>query len=245
METPEFVPESQKRVWLDRLQAFFEVILLSGLFSSFVATVPFTLHKYGSEALLKSVRVVTSFVLLEAGITFVLLALILKAHGENLAALGLHWHRWKGQLILGIAVVPALFFVNGLVGGAFQTFLPKYFSERNPLLEIIHTPGDLILFIISVLVAGGVKEELQRAFILTRFHNHLGGARLGLVLWSIAFGAGHYVQGLQGMLVAGLFGLVFGIVYLSRGNLIAPIVSHGLYDTVALLGYWFLRGTAR
>jgi membrane protease YdiL (CAAX protease family) len=99
----------------------------------------------------------------------------------------------------------------------------------------------LVLLIISVLIAGGIKEELQRAFILIRFRDHLGGARLGLVLWSIAFGAGHYVQGFQGMVIAGLFGLVFGTIYLLRGNLIAPMVSHGLYDMVALLGYWFLR----
>jgi membrane protease YdiL (CAAX protease family) len=241
MEPPESTTETQKRVWLDRLQAFFEVILMSGLFSSFVATVPFALRAHSTEALLKSVRVVTSFVLLEAGITFLLLALILKAHGETLADLGLRWDRWRSQLVIGITVLPVLFFLNALIGGAFRLFLPKYFTERNPLMEIIHDPEDLVLLIISVLIAGGIKEELQRAFILIRFRDHLGGARLGLVLWSIAFGGGHYVQGFQGMVAAGFFGLVFGVVYLFRGNLIAPVVSHGLYDTVALLGYWFLR----
>jgi len=241
MEPSDSTTETQKRVWLDRLQAFFEVILMSGLFSSFVATVPFALRAHSTEALLKSVRVVTSFVLLEAGITFLLLALILKAHGETLADLGLRWDRWRSQLVLGITVLPVLFFLNALIGGAFRLFLPNYFTERNPLMEIIHNPEDLVLLIISVLIAGGIKEELQRAFILIRFRDHLGGARLGLVLWSIAFGAGHYVQGFQGMVVAGFFGLVFGVVYLFRGNLIAPVVSHGLYDAAALLGYWFLR----
>lgn len=241
MERPESTPEPQSRLWLNRLQAFFEVVLMSGLFSSFVATVPFTLQKHSSEALLRSVRVVTSFVVLEAGITFVLLALILKAHGETVADLGLRWNRWRRQLIIAIAIVPVLFFLNGLVGGVFRVFLPKFFTERNPLMEIIHTPKDLVLFIVSVLIAGGVKEELQRAFILNRFRDHLGGAKLGLVLWSLAFGAGHYVQGFQGVIVAGLFGLVFGAVYLFRRNLIAPMVSHGLYDTVALLGFWLFR----
>lgn len=241
MERPESTPEPQSRLWLNRLQAFFEVVLMSGLFSSFVATVPFTLQKHSSEALLRSVRVVTSFVVLEAGITFVLLALILKAHGETVADLGLRWNRWRSQLIIAIAIVPVLFFLNGLVGGVFRVFLPKFFTERNPLMEIIHTPKDLVLFIVSVLIAGGVKEELQRAFILNRFRDHLGGAKLGLVLWSLAFGAGHYVQGFQGVIVAGLFGLVFGAVYLFRRNLIAPMVSHGLYDTVALLGFWLFR----
>jgi membrane protease YdiL (CAAX protease family) len=242
MELPESTPEPRQRVWLDRLQALFEVLLMSGVFSSFVATVPLAIRAHGSDALLKSVRTVASFVLLEAGITFLLLALILRAHGETLADLGLRFDRWRGRLILGIAIVPGLFFLNGLVGSMFRIFLPRYFTGRNPLMEIVHSPQDLILFIISALIAGGVKEELQRAFILTRFRHHLGGAWLGLVLWSIAFGAGHYVQGVQGMVIAGLFGLGFGLVYLLTSNLIAPMVSHGLYDTLALLGYWFLPG---
>ncbi len=241
MELPEPTTGVRKRLWLDRFQALFEVFLMSGLFSSFVATVPIALHKRGTETLLRDVRTVTSFVLLEAGITFVLLALLLKAHGETLGDLGLRWNRWRSQFIVGIALVPVLFFMNGLVGGFFRLFLPKYFTERNPLMEIIHTPQDLSLFIISVIIAGGVKEELQRAFIINRFRQHLGGAWMGLVLWSVAFGTGHYIQGLQGMVIAGLFGLVFGAVYILRANVIAPMVSHGLYDAAALIGYWILH----
>ncbi len=241
MELPESTPEPRPRIWLDRLQALFEVLLMSGVFSSFVATIPLALRDHGSEALLKSVRTVTSFVLLESVITFALLALILKAHGEKLEDLGLRFDRWRRRFLLGLAIIPGLFLLNGVVGTAFRLLLPKYYSERNPLMDVVHSPQDLALFIVSVLIAGGVKEELQRSFILTRFRRHLGGAWLGLVLWSIAFGAGHYVQGVQGMVIAGLFGLVFGAVYLLTANLIAPMVSHGLYDTLALLGYWFLR----
>ncbi len=238
---PESTPQPRHRVWLDRLQALFEVLLMSGVFSSFVATLPLTFREHSSEALLRSVRTVSSFVLLEAGITFLLLALILKAHGETVAGLGLRFAGWRRQLILGIALVPGLFFLNGLVGSLFRVFLPRYFTERNPLMDIIHSPQGLILFILAALIAGGVKEELQRAFILTRFRQHLGGAWLGLILWSIAFGMGHYVQGFQGMVIAGLFGLAFGAVYLLTSNLIAPMASHGLYDTLALLGYWFFH----
>jgi membrane protease YdiL (CAAX protease family) len=97
------------------------------------------------------------------------------------------------------------------------------------------------LFIATALIAGGFKEEVQRAFILSRFRSHLGGAFPGLLLWSSAFALGHYVQGAQGMVVAGLYGLIFGIVYLWRGRLIAPIVAHGAYDVCALLASWFFK----
>ncbi len=62
---------------------------------------------------------------------------------------------------------------------------------------------------------------------------------MGLVVWSIGFGAGHYVQGVQGVVTAALYGLIFGIVYLQSGSLIAPIVAHSAYDSLALLAYWF------
>jgi membrane protease YdiL (CAAX protease family) len=64
---------------------------------------------------------------------------------------------------------------------------------------------------------------------------------LGLIVWSLAFGAGHYVQGVH-ITIATIYGFVFGILYLLRGSLIAPIVAHAAYDTMALLIYWFAAG---
>jgi membrane protease YdiL (CAAX protease family) len=241
MEEQDSVTKPRSRVWLDRAQALFEVFLVSGVLSSFIASLPFAIYSHGSGISLKSARVVAGFVLLEAAITLLLLSLILKAHGEKLSDLGLRWARWKSELPIGIATVPFLFLLNGVVGVLFKYFLPRFFSEHNPLVEIIHAPQDLVLFIFAGLLAGGIKEELQRAFVLERFRVHLGGAWFGLAVWSIAFGAGHYIQGVQGTVVAGLLGFVFGVIYLVRKNLIAPMVSHGLYDTAALLGYWFFR----
>ena len=96
------------------------------------------------------------------------------------------------------------------------------------------------MFIIAGIVAGGIKEELQRAFILRRFSHHLGGAGIGLVTWSLVFGAGHYSQGVQGMCAASILGFIFGILYLIRGNLILPITAHAVYNTLTLLIYWFV-----
>ena len=41
------------------------------------------------------------------------------------------------------------------------------------------------------------------------------------------------------MILATLFGLVFGLLYLARGSLVAPMVAHGAYDAAALCLYWF------
>jgi membrane protease YdiL (CAAX protease family) len=146
------------------------------------------------------------------------------------------------NVVIGLLVVPFLFLINSAVNLLFRVYFPRYYIERNPLTESIGSPQQLLLFVFSALIAGGIKEELQRAFILNRFRRYLGGASVGLVLWSLAFGAGHYVQGAQGITAAALYGLIFGIIYLASGNLIAPIIAHGAYDTLALLGYWFTSG---
>lgn len=240
MDGPQSNDDSNRTPWLDRLQALFEIILLSGLLSSFLAALPFA--AFGAKSaglLLKNANFISAYVLLEAGITFLFLAAVLKAHHETLKSIGLRWDRWKLRLLMGLAPVPFLFLANGVVILIFRAYFPKYYIERNPLAESIHTPQQLVLFVFSALIAGGIKEELQRAFILTRFSLHLGGAWLGLVLWSLAFGAGHYVQGMQGVVTAVIFGFVFGAIYLMSRCVVPPMISHGVYDALALLAYWF------
>jgi membrane protease YdiL (CAAX protease family) len=235
------LPEYKPRTHLtDRLLALFEVLLLSGLVSSSLALLPFSaVQRKRAQILTSDAQTLSAFLLLEAAITIAMMLAILKAHRETFGSLGLRGNHWKTNASLGLALVPFLFLINALVLLVFRTYLPGYYLERNPLTEIIHTPQQLALFIFSALIAGGVKEELQRAFVLNRFGRYLGGAGLGLVLWSFAFGAGHYLQGVQGIAIATIFGFIFGGTYLLSGSLIAPMIAHGTYDTLALLAYWF------
>lgn len=234
-------PLTKRRVdrWLERIQALLEVLLISGLVSSFFATLPIAAIHGGAFPHAADAGTITAFILLEASITLVLIMIVLRMHGEHLRDVGLRKDRWISHAAAGLALVPVLFLANALIATGFRVFLPKYFLERNPLIDMVKTPRDLVLFLCSALYAGGFKEELQRALILTRFREHLGGIGPGLVIWSVAFGAGHYVQGLQGIVVATVYGLLFGILYVARRNLVAPMVAHAAYDVLALLGYWF------
>jgi uncharacterized protein len=235
--------ESRRIAWIDRVQALFEVFLISGLISSVLASLLlYTLQGKDTPNILASMRGFSAFLLLEAIIMFLILAILLKARHETIHGLGLRWDRWKFNLVLGLLLVPFLFLINGVVATVFRLYLPQYYAETNPIMELIDSPQQLALIIFSALIAGGIKEELQRAFILSRFREYLGGAWLGLVLWSLGFGIGHYVQGVHGVVIASIFGALFGIVYLRTGSLIAPIVAHGAYDALALLAYWIYSG---
>ena len=241
MDACEPIPTPQKDPWGARLQAILEVLLITGVVSSYLALIPFALLGIDHKLLLGETKFIAPFVLLESGITLMFLILMQNIHQQRLTDLAGPAKHWKKNLLIGFALVPLLFLINVFVSVTLMYLAPKYFSAHNPLLDTIKSPQDLALFIVAALIAGGIKEEFQRAFILTRFREHLGGAPLGLVLWSVIFGAAHYAQGPQGMITAGLLGLIFGLAYLAQKSLVSPIVAHGVYDTLVLLGFWFFR----
>jgi membrane protease YdiL (CAAX protease family) len=227
-----------------RVRAAFEIALASGIVSSFLVSLVFAAVFGRNRLTLIEIDVVflSAYMMAESAVTFLILWMLTKARQENLRELGICRRQWKIHVLLGILAAPCLVIVSGIVGLAFQRFLPEYALGKNPLMEMISSPRQLALFILVGILAGGVKEELQRAFILCRFRRHLGGAPVGLVLWSLAFGAGHYVQGVQGMCAAAILGLVFGVLYIVRGNLILTITAHAAYNTMTLLIYWFVIG---
>jgi membrane protease YdiL (CAAX protease family) len=87
---------------------------------------------------------------------------------------------------------------------------------------------------VVVVIAGGVREELQRAFLLRRFERWLGGRGVGIVVTSTAFGAGHWIQGADAAVATGLLGAFWAIVYLRRQSSVAPVVSHSGFNLLQL-----------
>lgn len=173
--------------------------------------------------------------------TVVLVALIvffLRANGESVAHVlfGLRTPWREVQLGL-VSVVPVL------LAAAAVLFLARYAAPwlhnvpDNPLAGLLRSPRDAWAFGVVVLVAGGLREELQRAFLLTRFEQHLGGARVGLVVTSVAFGLAHVLQGFDAMLATAVLGFIWGAMYLWRRSAVAPIVSHGGFNSLEIVRY--------
>ena len=228
----------------ERFRAVFEIIMVSGVVSSFLVSLVFAaiFGRDRMKLMEMDIGLLAAYLLSESAAAFLILFILMKTRGETLSALGLNLRNWKKHVLLGVLAAPFLIIVSVVTGLAFKLFLPEYALEKNPLLEMIRSPRHLALFITAGIVAGGIKEELQRAFILCRFKYHLGGSIAGLVIWSLVFGAGHYAQGLQGVCAAAILGFIFGVLYLAHGNLILPITAHAVYNTLALTIYWFTIG---
>ena len=134
-------------------------------------------------------------------------------------------HRWSSSCCgLMLAVVPQLHNV-----------------PLNPLAAMVQNPRDAIMFALVVMVAGGVREEVQRGFIVHRFDQHLGGARFGVAVYSVAFGMGHLEQGWDAAVATGMLGAIWGAVYLVRRSIVAPMVSHAGFNLLQLIKFIALR----
>lgn len=231
---------------LERATAAFEVLLCSGLFSAYAAfallgAVTGAPPTDGAQSL--NPETIFYTLLLESAVLVLLILFFQWSRREGLRELWFYWRRPGREALIGLALVPGLLLLTSAVGLFFKEFLPQHFDPENPLLQRIETGGDLAMYMAISIFAGGFKEELQRAFILNRFERFLYGAWLGLILWSIGFGAGHLIQGVSSAVAAGLLGLVFGLVLLWRRNLTAPMVAHAAYNIASLLLYWYYRAS--
>ncbi|MEZ4860567.1 MAG: type II CAAX endopeptidase family protein [Caldilineaceae bacterium] len=97
----------------------------------------------------------------------------------------------------------------------------------------------VLLSLISVVFL----EELLFRSLLIGGLTPLAPASLLLVVWGIVFGLLHSPQGIWGMLGAGLAGLLFGILFVTQGSLLLPLVAHYVANALQVLQAMRLRDT--
>ena len=76
---------------------------------------------------------------------------------------------------------------------------------------------------------------MQRAFLLDRFERHLGPAWVGVVVLSALFGLGHLLQGWDAAITTGVLGAFWAVIYLRRRSIVAPLVSHALFNSLEIV----------
>jgi membrane protease YdiL (CAAX protease family) len=180
--------------------------------------------------------------LLDAVLVIALVLVFLTAHRESPRAVLLGQRRAAGEVVLGLLLLPLAFFLVLVLLAVVLTWFPELHNvPRNPLEDMLQNRRDSIIFGVVVMVAGGVREEVQRGFILHRFERYLGGGLVGLVVFSAVFGLGHVDQGIDVAIATGLLGALWGTVYLVRRSIVAPMVSHAGFNLAQLVKYVALR----
>ena len=146
--------------------------------------------------------------------------------GVDRTALGWQWHNWRIDSLLGLGIGLVLAF--GFY--AATRLLLHLGGERfySPSILEILLPADrrefwlvLLAFIPSVLL----EELLFRSLLIGGLSPLL--PPLALVIGvGVIFGLLHSPQGVWGMAGAALAGMIFGLLFVSQGSLVAPLVAH-------------------
>lgn len=184
-----------------------------------------------------SVRFVLALSLADTVVLIALMAALARVHGDSVLEL------WRGrrpllrEALLGLALVPPVVFMVALLLGSLRELAPWLHNVPENPLEALATGGpvEAAMFAVIAIVAGGVREELQRAFLLQRFERHLGGAAVGVVVLSALFGLGHVMQGWDAAIATGALGAFWAVVYLRRRSSVAPIVSHAGFNSIEII----------
>lgn len=225
---------SSRRQW----KSLGEVVLCSGYPTQLA--IGGLLHLAGLEAMTPEGGLSLAFLAWTGALdTVLLLALITwltRRRGESVTRLFFGQRPVFRETLLGVALAPAVLGVITVTMLVIRLVAPALRTvPENPLEALARSREGLLMLLAMVTLAGGVREELQRAFLLERFRQDLGGAGMGLLITSVGFGVGHLLQGWDAVIVTGLLGLMWGVIYLRRGSTIAPMVSHALANAAQVV----------
>jgi len=184
-----------------------------------------------------SLSFVVTMSLADTLLLIALMVVLTRAHGESVKELWLGRRPLLRETVLGLALVPWIFLMVVVLLNGLRLLAPALHNvETNPMEQLASGGAmNAAAFGLVAIFAGGVREELQRAFLLRRFELHLGGARVGVIVLSVAFGLGHAVQGWDAAVTTGALGAVWAVLYLRRRSSVAPLVSHAGFNSLEVL----------
>ena len=226
--------------------ALIEVVICSGFPTQL--SLALMLSAVGFDALATdgglSFTYVVTLTLADATLLCGLIVYFRRAHDESMRDLVFGERSPRTEVALGALLTPLLVLIAA-AGLVFIGWLAPTLRNvpDNPMEALLSTPTRAVIFTLVAVVAGGLREELQRAFILRRFEQHLGGGWLGLVLFSVAFGVGHQIQGWDAAIMTGSLGVIWGALYLVRRSIVASMVSHAGFNVAEIvLAVWGANG---
>jgi membrane protease YdiL (CAAX protease family) len=149
---------------------------------------------------------------------------------------------WPKTILLALAAVAVLALGSEFV---IQPLASHFWHTPENVSSLLKTPvhewkSALRNLAIVWLFAGFGEEIGYRGYLLTRAADLGNRSNLAYILAmlyvAVLFGFGHFYKGPAGVMDSTYSGLVLGSVFLLSGrNLWAPILAHGLVDTVVVV----------
>lgn len=169
----------------------------------------------------------------------------LRKENKTLRGIGLKKHGLTAQAFI-VGVVSAVLWIS-FNKWIYQPFIMHFFAVP-PYTEydfIRNKLSNLIISIIAAWIIGGFYEEIVfRGFIQTNvqdwFIKYKNSFWIAGLFTSFLFGLYHWQQGIFGIIPSFLGGLLWTfLLWRYKRNLWYPIISHAVYDTIALTMIYF------
>ena len=180
-----------------------------------------------------------------AVVCLAVIIIYLRRQKKTLRDLGLKRNGLTAHTFI-VGILSALIWI-GFNKWVYHPFITRLFVVE-PYTEydfIRNKLSNLIITLIASWIIGGFYEEIVfRGFIQTTIREWLIKSRhsfwLAGFLTSVLFGLYHWQQGIFGVIVSALGGLFWTfLLWRYKGDLWYPIISHAVFDTIALTMIYF------
>jgi membrane protease YdiL (CAAX protease family) len=162
---------------------------------------------------------------------FLLVLLVLKRGKENLSTVGFSKFT-LANLGIGLGFLLAANVILFGLGSILQFF--HITMSKEVIFMLPRTKTEKIFWAILSITAGICEETGFRGYVLTKLNLFFNNWYLTVALSSLSFGVGHFYQGIGGIILTGIYGLLFCLLFIWRKSLIPGIFAHFLQDLTAL-----------
>jgi membrane protease YdiL (CAAX protease family) len=156
-------------------------------------------------------------------------------NGEPVSQIGWAFKNGWKDIFLGIGLYIPFFFGANLLESALRA--AGFSVPSTPLPSTIAAEGITAFVLASalVVVVALAEEIIFRGYLILRLRAVTGSLPAALLLSAAVFSLGHGYEGSAGVITVGMMGLVFGLIYVWRKTLVAPIVMHFLQDFIGIV----------
>ncbi len=197
------------------------------------------------EVLLAAVAVVSDL-FLPAVVLSGMAVLSLLLRRQDLAALGFHRLPRPGRQLAQVVALTAAWTV--VVFGLVMPVAEHLTGSRQDVGEFADVEGDvgrlLVLVTLSWTLAALVEEFAFRGYLLTRLTEVIGDSvwarGCAVVAVALLFALIHDEQGVVGMVLVFVDATFYGALRYAYGSVWAPIVAHGVSNTIGMVAFFLL-----
>jgi len=164
-----------------------------------------------------------------------LICFFLWHNSESFTRIGWALKGYEKEIVLGIVLyfplVYGLSFVEELLQSAglasTKGHIPSFLEPTGTIQQIVAT--------LMIIIVAFTEETIFRGYLILRIKSITGSSFMAVVISTIIFSIGHGYEGLAGVIIVGIMGASFAVIYMWRKSLIAPIVMHFMQDFVAIV----------